>query len=51
MTAIVEPASMTWLALALAVERGLFTVRGECSAVMRVHAAVLAALRNRIRVL
>jgi len=29
----------------------LFTVRGECSAVMGVHAAVLAALRNRIRVL
>jgi hypothetical protein len=28
----------------------LFTVRGECSAVMNVHAAVLAALRNRIRV-
>jgi hypothetical protein len=30
---------------------GLFTVRGECSAVIHVHAAVLAALRNRIRVL
>jgi hypothetical protein len=29
----------------------LFTVRGESSAVMDVHAAVLAALRNRIRVL
>jgi hypothetical protein len=29
----------------------LFTVRGECSAVGDVHAAVLAALRNRIRVL
>lgn len=28
-----------------------FAVRGECSAVMGVHAAVLAALRNRIRVL
>ncbi|MBT2534314.1 hypothetical protein J7E83_19715, partial [Arthrobacter sp. ISL-48] len=28
----------------------LFTVHGECSAVMGVHAAVLAALRNRIRV-
>jgi hypothetical protein len=29
----------------------LFTVCGDCSAVMDVHAAVLAALRNRIRVL
>lgn len=29
----------------------LFTVRGECSAVMHVHAASLAALRNRMRVL
>jgi hypothetical protein len=28
----------------------LFTVRGDCSAVMDVHAAVLAALRNGIRV-
>jgi hypothetical protein len=32
-------------------EYRLFTVRGECSAVRDVHAAVLEALRNRIRVL
>lgn len=35
----------------MSVSKRLFTVRCEWSAVMRVHAAVLAALRKRIRVL